>query len=133
MDDILTISNYYDGPIEGITTLSGKPHFYECIFDELDDEYSDQFLLTPMSDAIYKIAMESWEMWIRYNTAFKDGAIDKRHHPVLPHERKKYDEIQNVLGEYIVNNKNLSTLKVGSFSHDNAKLPSQGKWQVEWC
>lgn len=58
MDDILTISNYYDGPLEGIATFSGKPHFNECIFDELEDEYSNNYLLTPMTENIYEIAMK---------------------------------------------------------------------------
>jgi hypothetical protein len=34
---------YYDGPRQGIANFNGQPHFYDCIFDERRDEYSNWY------------------------------------------------------------------------------------------
>ena len=33
-EEVFTVTEYYDGPRQGIANFTGKPHFYDCIFDE---------------------------------------------------------------------------------------------------
>ena len=45
---VFTITDYHDGPRKGIANYHGQPHFYECIFDDAKDDYSELFWLTPL-------------------------------------------------------------------------------------
>jgi hypothetical protein len=58
-----TDTDYYDGPRKGIANYQGKPHFYECIFHEAKDDYSELFRLTPRDSETYQLAMEDWHIW----------------------------------------------------------------------
>jgi hypothetical protein len=55
-----TITDYYDGPLNGIANFLGKPHFYERIFDAAQDDYSDMYRLTPVDEPTFRLAMEDW-------------------------------------------------------------------------
>ena len=59
---VFTVRVYYDGPRSGIANYQGKPHFYDCIFDEAKDDYSDEYWLTPIDSATFELAMEDWEI-----------------------------------------------------------------------
>jgi hypothetical protein len=64
---VFTVTEYFDGPRKGIANYQGNPHFYECIFDEVKDDYSGVFQLTPLDSETLKLAMEDWEIWRRWN------------------------------------------------------------------
>jgi hypothetical protein len=55
---VYTVIDYYDGPRKGIADYRGKPHFYECIFDESKNDYTDSFLLAPVDPQSFQLAME---------------------------------------------------------------------------
>ena len=42
-EEVFTVTDYYDGPRQGIANFKGKPHFYDCIFDEARQDYSDRY------------------------------------------------------------------------------------------
>ena len=43
---VFTVTDYDDGPRKGIANFQDAPHFYECVFDEAKDHYTDLFRLT---------------------------------------------------------------------------------------
>jgi hypothetical protein len=61
-EEVFRVVDYYDGPRKGVANFRGKPHFYDCIFDEARDEYSDLYHLTPLSQYIFKLAKEDWDI-----------------------------------------------------------------------
>jgi hypothetical protein len=67
---VYTVVDYYDGPRKGIADYKGKPHLYECMFDESKDNYSERFLLAPLD------AMEDWAIWQRWELANHTGKAD---------------------------------------------------------
>lgn len=75
-ETVFTVTDYYDGPRKGLANYQGKPHFYECVFDENRDEYSDQYRLTPVDEETFRLAMEDWEIWLKWETAFHAGKAD---------------------------------------------------------
>ena len=62
-EHVHTVTEYYDGPRKGIADYRGEPNLYECIFDELKDDYSESFRLAPLDAETFRMAMEDWVIW----------------------------------------------------------------------
>lgn len=45
----------YDGARSGLADLNGAPHYFSCIFN---DEYTDEFELSPVSESYLALALE---------------------------------------------------------------------------
>lgn len=78
---VFTVTDYYDGPRQGIANYQDKPHLYKCIFDRAAQDYSESFLLTPLDSETFQLAMEDWEIWRRWEDAFHSGKTDESTHP----------------------------------------------------
>jgi hypothetical protein len=96
-ETVFTVNDYYDGPLKGIANFQGKPHFYERIFDAASDDYSDMYRLTPIDDRTFRLAMEAWEIWRRWEVAFHTGKTDMKSHPTLPENVARHEELKLVL------------------------------------
>ena len=92
-----TVTDYYDSPRKGIANLDGNPHFYESVWDDLEDECMSTFLLSPVQPLIFKLAMEAWSIWRRWETAFYEGYVSQETHPVLPEDKVRSDELEEIL------------------------------------
>jgi hypothetical protein len=112
---VFTVDDYYDGPLKGIANFQGKPHFYERIFDSATDDYSDIYRLTPIDDRIFRLAMEEWEIWRRWEVAFHAGRAKMGSHPALPEDVAKYDELKRALGDGLHSSPN-AVVRTGKFS-----------------
>src|SRR5262245_56291606 len=72
-DQIYTINKYYDGPELGVADYRGKPHIYERQFDTERDDYSERFLLSPIDPELLSLVLENWEIWLRWDSAYRQG------------------------------------------------------------
>ncbi len=50
---VYTVSEYYDGPRRGVADFRGRPHVYESQFSDLQDGYTDRFLLTEIDSEFF--------------------------------------------------------------------------------
>jgi hypothetical protein len=93
----MTMPDYYDGPRKGIALYNGKPHLYESRWTDIDTELEDTFLLMPLSSDIVELALEDWEIWLRWQHAFdrKEATIET--HPALPEDRVRHNELAIIL------------------------------------
>lgn len=96
-----TVFDYYDGPRVGFADFDGMPHAYNSIFrEDLDDWDPDgRFELSPVGPEVFALAMEHWEMWLRWADACNTGRTPRSTHPVLPDDRARYDEIHPIVEE----------------------------------
>jgi hypothetical protein len=92
-----TVTDYYDGPRKGIADLDGRPHLYESEWDDLADNYAFTFKLSPVTAEVFALAMESWRIWLRWETAFHRGQTTQDTHPALPEERSRFFELEPLL------------------------------------
>src|SRR6202012_5170669 len=95
-ETVFTVTDYYDGPRKGIANFRGKPHFYECIFDSGKDDYSVVYRLTPLDEHVFHLAMESWDIWRRWERAFHTGKTNMETHPALPQDKSRYEELKTI-------------------------------------
>lgn len=135
--EILTINDYYDGPKEGIATFKGKPHQYLFLDEEAIDEdnWLELFELKPLDAATFELAMESWQIWLRWEKAFysKETTLDT--HPALPEERQRYEEIEKILKSKLQMNeeaiKVYGTFEIVKNKEENASW-STARYRAKW-
>ena len=116
-EEVFTVLEYYDGPRTGIANFSGKPHFYDCIWDEARNNYSNRFRLTLIPDHIFDLALEDWSIGERWRSAFRAGETTLESHAALPKDTKRYDEILDVLAPVLRTNSATCVTRIGSFEH----------------
>ena len=114
-EEVFTVMDYYDGPREGVANFRDQPHFYDCIFDEGNDEYSDLYHLTPLSQRIFELAKEDWAIWKKWESAFHSGKASVESHPALPQDRARHREIRAILDSSLTTNAAVCVTQRGSF------------------
>jgi hypothetical protein len=131
MDRIYTISDYYDGPIQGIASVNSEPHIYQCIFDEKAEEYSRTYSLQPISNECFELFIEQWDIWLRWEAAFKSGSALISSHPVLAEDKNRNDELNQLINALL--DKNSTDLKILKAEFILPEKPGWAStWQVIW-
>ncbi len=97
-EKVHTMTAFYDGPRGGIADLEGRPHVYSSLFDE-SQGYADTFLLMPIQDSLFQLALEDWEIWCRWEKAFHAGTTTQWTHPALPADRARHEELERLIGD----------------------------------
>jgi hypothetical protein len=87
MEKVITISNWWDGPLEGLAYYNGIVCIYERIFDEGLDDYIDEYYLTPVTNNEKDEIISDWQEWCNavsnndlesyYKKYLKNRAIDR--------------------------------------------------------
>ena len=135
-EEVFTILHYYDGPRTGVANFRGQPYFYDCIFDDDKDEYSDLYHLTPLSQNIFELAKEDWVIWKRWETAFHSGQATIESHPALPQDKPRHEEIRTILDSALTTKAALCVTKRGAFERLGSQEYPKGvmrPWQVRWA
>lgn len=96
---VYTVNNFYDGPRLGVADVDGVPHIYEAEFDHNLDEYGDTFLVSPVDQDLLALVLEDWEIWLRWNAAFKRGDASVGSHPALPEDRERHGVLKASIGD----------------------------------
>jgi hypothetical protein len=115
-DRVYTINEYYDGPVLGVADYRGKPHIYQKQFNREVDEYADRFLLSPIDPELFLWVLEDWEIWLRWDAAYRQGKVDIKTHPALPEERQRHAELSQLIGDRLKPDIQHSSCKWARFS-----------------
>ncbi len=94
---VYTMTDYYDGPRAGIASFAGTPHAYACPFEHWLPGLGDLYELRPVDPTTFRLALEDWEIWLRWEAARAAGEIPLEPHGVLPEDRARADELDGVL------------------------------------
>jgi hypothetical protein len=97
-DTIYTMTDFYDGPRKGVAVYHGVPHLYESCWADIELE-SDVFLLSPISADVLALALEDWDIWLRWSAARHAGLTTTETHPALPKDRARHNELVMLLQE----------------------------------
>jgi hypothetical protein len=94
---VFTMTDYYDGPRRGIANFDGRPHVYDSPFDHWEDHYDDLYELRAVDEETLRLALEDWEIWLRWEAAFYAGTATVDTHPALPPDRARHDALARSL------------------------------------
>lgn len=98
-DRVHTVNDYYDGPRRGIADVDGVPHIYEAEFDYSSDQFGDTYFASPVDEDLLALVMEDWEIWLRWDSAFKRGDASIATHPALPQDRERHEALKIAIGD----------------------------------
>jgi hypothetical protein len=132
---IFTIRDYIDGPRSGVADFHGRPHFFECVFDDTEDRYSNYYLLTNISQEVFKAAQENWEIFLRWREAFDAGKTGRDSHPALLQDKDRYDETKRLLDQALASGSSVAVRVHGEFEPLGESKPPFDvitPWQVRW-
>lgn len=105
-ETVYTMADYYDGPRGGIADFCGVPHVYESTYADTGDKPGvtiDVFRLSPVAPEVFKLALEDWSIWLRWETAFHRGEITSDDaHPALLVDRPRYEQLKRQLSGKLV-------------------------------
>jgi hypothetical protein len=134
-EPVLTVRDYWDGPRKGIAHFDGKPHFFECVFDEARDEYTNLFQLTPISPETLKIAMEAWKIWLEWEMAFRKGRVNISTHPSYSGGPSKNRSLISKAEKLLVTDPSIAATRIGKFKFQGSRHIEQavpGSFKVKW-
>ena len=133
-ETVHTVTDYWDGPRQGIANFQGSPHFYDCIFDSVKDDYSDLYRLTPLDESIFRLAMEAWGIWKRWEFAFHSGKATIETHPALPEDVARHNELEQILAKELQSSPDAIVRHGTFFGLKDTKLPKGviRPLQVQW-
>ncbi|MDQ2799126.1 MAG: hypothetical protein M3Y13_05725 [Armatimonadota bacterium] len=78
---VYTVFNYWDGPRAGVADFHGSPHFFQCIFDEVADEWSNVFRLSPVAKNTVSLTKNEWQEWYWWKHDFGQGKAEVEARP----------------------------------------------------
>jgi hypothetical protein len=125
-EEVFTVTDYYDGSRQGIASLNGHPHYYECVFSDTANDYINLYQLTPVDQDLFLLAMEDWAIWKRWEEAFHTGKADLESHPALPENRERHLCLKSILDERLRINPDSSLMRSAAFSNASSSQPPAG-------
>jgi hypothetical protein len=102
MEKVYCVNNYWDMTIlEGIAECNGKKYYYNCIFSDKIDDWTDIYELTLLDNRIFKFALENWDYWKNWLEKFYMSIP----HPAEYAERRKLQALEEIfIGKNIEKN-----------------------------
>ncbi len=122
-----TITDWYDGARGGVADLNGEPHYYENLWKEGEDYWSEIYLLKQLDAKTFALVMEDWKIWLRWERAFKEGEATEETHPALPEEKQRHEELTRILAEQLVVFPETSLKATAEFVYGQ---PTKVKWHM---
>jgi hypothetical protein len=66
--------------------------------------------------------MEQWQIWLRWKAAFHANETTLETHPALPHERSRYDELDQAIREDIAANRPMGLRALATFDRKGDRV-----------
>jgi hypothetical protein len=129
IEKVYTVEDYYDRPINGVSSYLGKPHIFKLIFDISKDEYSKIYELQEISQMEFELRMKSWSLWLKWNDKKDKTPEEFESHPVLPDDQKEFKQIEERLNILLDKNKYNKFWLEGEFIRTGAE---HHDFDVEW-
>lgn len=126
-ETVYTVTVFYDGARGGIADFRGAAHVYQFLFDEAHDgEDHGTFLLCPVDEETFRLALEDSAIWKRWEVAFHAGHVNLETHPALPEDRRRHEEVEAMLGQRLELDPAKTVRVRGRFRWE------KGEGQVQW-
>ena len=110
-----TIQDFYDCPRFGVADYDGKPHVYDREWEESADDFGPRYRLAEIEPELLVLALEDWELWLRWLTAFQTGMTTLETHPRLPSDRERHEALKSEIGGRLEAKRNGTVLKKAEF------------------
>lgn len=91
-ETLFFVLDYFDGPIAGVASFHGVPHYFDALFDEVSDSYTRNYHLTLLSEETLRAVLAARESWRQQRRAdHKPTAVE------LENDSKLSDEMEKMI------------------------------------
>lgn len=139
LEKILECTEFYDMPRCGIACFLGTICYFEYVFDEEEDDYSQISLLRPIPEEIYEAikeknlafltALEKWQNQID-GGAFK---LDPFKIDNFITDKVKYNKIEKKIKKWLHSERVDEFCSIGNIASWNEILEYPDKWNKDCC
>ena len=95
IEPVHMVWDIYDGPRSGIANFEDAPHYFECLFDEEKQDWSDRFRLKLISKKLFENATQQWKIYRDWEKQYHSGKLDIEQHPGNRGTNLRYDELED--------------------------------------
>lgn len=93
-ENVYSVNNYWDMAIlEGIADFKGQPYYYTNIFSEAEDDCTDEYILTPLSEEVFVLGLTIWNYWLRWLKTYNQTKIPHNAEYAKQRESQSFKEI----------------------------------------
>ncbi|MCB1025566.1 MAG: hypothetical protein KDB79_14310, partial [Acidobacteria bacterium] len=64
--------------------------------------WSNIFLLRPLDAETFALAMEDWEIWLRWDKALNEERTPYETHPCLLEDKQRHDDLKSILDQRLL-------------------------------
>ena len=132
-EPVHTVHDYWDAPISGTADFGGAPHAFQRIFDEAEDEWSDECWVGPITAEQLRLVQENEAMFRRWRQAHDAGGLapDEKDF-VLASDRPRHGEIaEAVKGATVIDPRRAARVHA-TFAGVDYPPTQFGAWKVRW-
>ncbi len=91
---VYSVWDYFDGILNGIADVGGAPHYFDAIWDAVEEEYSKQYKLYAVGPEFLRRSIRKNEIFRAWALRFHNGEVDVKTHPGLDGQDPEWAEIE---------------------------------------
>lgn len=99
---VYTVTDYWDGPREGVAHFRGAPHVYRSVWRrDVDDWDDDRYFLCPITADEALLLVEDWTIWRRFADHYRGRVVPPSVQSpdewgALPEDRPRHRELRRL-------------------------------------
>jgi hypothetical protein len=115
-----TVTDFWDGPREGIADYGGAPHVYRSVWRREQGEWDDdRFFLCSITPEEAALALEDWAMWRRFAEHYRGRAApvpeNQADWGALPEDLPRRHELRRLLAPILTLERSRCIIARGEF------------------
>lgn len=97
LEHVFVEHDFYDRPRSGIATLFGVPNRFDCLFDEVRDDWSDVYVLAPVDAETLALEIEQFQIFLAWRYKFDRGLSTTEDHPMYGDRNSRFHALDRML------------------------------------
>ncbi len=129
---VYTIYRYYDAPRVGVADFQGVPSFFQCLFDEDADDWTNLYCLSPVPEAVLPLTEQERKEWYWWWHDYGQGKAEVEKYP---DRAAHYSSLRDSLHRSFNIDEGTAIKAVGRFESFQTQdaLPGTARlWRVRW-
>jgi hypothetical protein len=128
---VYLIDDWWDGPKSGMADFKGIPHYFERIFDEKKDDWSENYRIRKITEEEQSLLIERTQLFQEW---IEESKMNNKPHPLEEHLRYKVinELLKEIRCDFYQDIFFGSFIPIKSDKNNDQKLSPYTQYQVKW-
>jgi hypothetical protein len=126
---VIDIMACWDRPRRGVALKGDQLVYFECRYDEAEDDYSPEYGVKPISRDLLPPIAERRAIFNRWSDALHAANTKIETHPALPVDRARWDELGGMIDPEMKMDWSTAPLARPKFRRAEGE---QDSWELDW-